>query len=72
MIHGITHLCLDVTDIHAEYERLRAAGMRFHCPPIEYGTRKTTNGRDPDGNVIEIHEVLSRSHPVFLERLHPG
>ena len=30
--HGYTHLCFDVTDLDAEYERLRAAGMVFHCP----------------------------------------
>jgi glyoxylase I family protein len=35
--HGITHLCLDVGDIQAEYERLKAAGMVFHCPPQDMG-----------------------------------
>ncbi len=33
--HGLTHICLDVTDLDAEYERLRAAGMRFHAPPLD-------------------------------------
>src|SRR5882724_8782574 len=36
--HGITHLCLQVSDIDAEYARLSAAGMRFHCPPQQAGT----------------------------------
>ena len=31
--HGITHICLEVRNSQAEYERLRAAGMRFHAPP---------------------------------------
>ena len=31
--HGYTHLCLDVTDIDAEFERLSANGMTFHGPP---------------------------------------
>jgi catechol 2,3-dioxygenase-like lactoylglutathione lyase family enzyme len=64
--HGITHLCLDVTDIDAEYARMRDAGMRFHCPPVDYGAWRTTYGRDPDGNVVEIQEVLDPNHPVAL------
>ena len=52
--HGITHVCLQVTDIEAEYERLRAAGMQFHCPPQEVGDLVATYGRDPDGNVVEL------------------
>lgn len=65
--HGLTHICLDVTDIDAEYERLVAAGMRFHCPPIDYGLVKTTYGRDPDGNVIEIQEILDPNNPMVLD-----
>ena len=55
---GITHLCLDVTEVDAEYERLSAAGMTFHCPPqdVAPGVR-TTYGRDPDGNVVELQQV---------------
>ncbi len=54
--HGITHICLQVEDIHSEYDRLRAAGMRFHCPPQAQDTGFVTYGRDPDGNVIELLE----------------
>ncbi len=63
---GITHICLDVTDLDAEYARLRAAGMVFHCPPQDAGDIRTTYGRDPDGNVIELQEVLSASSPIAL------
>jgi len=57
--HGITHLCLQVTDIQKEYERLKAAGMVFHCPPQDGGRGlRVTYGRDPDGNVVELLEVL--------------
>ncbi len=57
--HGITHVALAVTDIDAEYERLRSAGMHFHCPPVQLGRRaKATYGRDPDGNVVELLEYL--------------
>ena len=29
--HGITHLCLQVSDIDGEYERLKAAGICLQC-----------------------------------------
>jgi catechol 2,3-dioxygenase-like lactoylglutathione lyase family enzyme len=64
--HGITHLCLDVTDLDAEYERLSAAGVRFHCEPQDLGAGvRTTYARDPDGNVVELQE-LSPAHLVSL------
>jgi glyoxylase I family protein len=64
--HGITHLCLDVTDIQAEYERLVAAGMTFHCPPQNLGAAWATYGRDPDGNVVELQEVVDHKSPMYL------
>ena len=64
--HGITHICLDVTDVKAEYERLVAAGMTFHCPPQDLGAAWATYGRDPDGNVIELQEVVDTSSPMYL------
>ena len=65
--HGITHICLDVTDVETEYERLKAAGMIFHCPPQEFeeGIR-ATYGRDPDGNVVELLEVRDAKNPIAL------
>lgn len=66
--HGITHICLDVTDLSAEYERLKAAGMVFHCPPQDLGSAvRTTYGRDPDGNVLELQEVLDPDNPIALD-----
>ncbi len=57
--HGITHLCLEVTELDAEYQRLSDAGMRFHCAPIDAGEVgvRAVYGRDPDGNVVELLEV---------------
>ena len=53
--HGINHICFAIDDIDAEYARLVAAGMRFHCEPLDVGGGLTlTYGRDPDGNVIEL------------------
>ena len=65
--HGITHICLDVTDVDAEYERLTAAGMRFHCPPQDLGGSRVTYGRDPDGNVVELQEVLDPASATALD-----
>ena len=55
--HGITHFCITVEDIDHEYERLKAAGARPHCSPIDFGTATTTYVRDPDGNVLELLEL---------------
>lgn len=55
--HGITHFCIEVSDIDQEYERLKSAGVYFHCEPIDFsGMVKATYGRDPDGNVFELLE----------------
>jgi glyoxylase I family protein len=67
---GITHLCFDVVDLDAEYERLSQAGMTFHCPPQDVGAGiRTTYGRDPDGNVVELQEVASGEHSIALPPL---
>ena len=57
--HGYTHICLEVEDIDLEYERLQAGGMTFHAPPQEaLGNMRAIYGRDPDGNVIELLEIV--------------
>jgi len=69
---GYTHFCVDVTDIDFEYNRLKGLGMTFHCPPpskelLGEGPIRATYGRDPDGNVIEIQEVLDKDFPFYLK-----
>jgi len=54
--HGITHICLEVTDIHSEYQRLCDAGMFFHSEPKSQDGSSMVYGRDPDGNVVELIE----------------
>lgn len=55
---GITHICIEVTDIDSEYQRLRDAGVSFHCAPVDFdGLAKATYGRDVDGNVFELLEI---------------
>jgi len=67
---GIRHLCFDVLDIDAEYERLRAAGVEFFSAPQSmYGFLRSVYGRDPDGNIFELQEILIRDHPQSLDRL---
>lgn len=59
--HGITHFCVWVTDLEGEYARLKAAGVRFHCPPQYYqGKAIATYGRDPDGNIFELLELIAK------------
>ena len=67
--HGYTHFCIDVTDIDAEYERLTNAGVKFNISPPDFegGDIRATYGRDPDGNIIEIQQILNKDHAFYLD-----
>jgi catechol 2,3-dioxygenase-like lactoylglutathione lyase family enzyme len=70
--HGYTHFCIDVVDIDAEYERLSKSAMTFHAPPPtvdELGQRRlrAIYARDPDGNIVELQEVLDPDVPFGLD-----
>jgi catechol 2,3-dioxygenase-like lactoylglutathione lyase family enzyme len=54
--HGITHICLQVRNLHEEHDRMKAAGMQFMSPPLTQDTGYVVYGRDPDGNVVELIE----------------
>jgi len=54
--HGISHIALEVKDISSEYNRMKAAGMRFHSKPMPQESGFMVYGRDPDGNVVELIE----------------
>jgi glyoxylase I family protein len=57
--HGFTHICLEVSDIDSEYLRLKEAGMTFHeAPPEAVSGMRAIYGRDPEGNVIELLEII--------------
>lgn len=64
--HGHTHIAFDVVDIDAEYQRLKDAGVDFHAPPQDFGHLKATYGRDPDGNVFELQELLNPEDPACI------
>jgi glyoxylase I family protein len=57
---GLRHICFDVTDVQGEYERLLAAGVEFISPPQYMPGAEviTVYARDPEGNVVELQELL--------------
>ena len=59
--YGISHFCLEVSNVQHAYEKLTTAGVIFHCPPQAFGNMKATYARDPDGNVIEFLELPNGS-----------
>lgn len=57
---GISHIAFTVHDIEDAYNKLHKAGVVFNAPPqlSPDGYAKVTFCRDPDGNLIELVEVL--------------
>ena len=53
---GIPFNSFAVHDIHAEYERLRAAGVVFTQPPVAMGPVTTAVLDDTCGNLIQLHQ----------------
>ena len=54
MQDGIPFTSFAVDDIHAEYERLRSAGVQFSQPPVEMGPVTTAVLEDTCGNLIQL------------------
>lgn len=54
---GITHIALHCPDILVAKDQLAAAGIPLSGGPIRFGPRaQGIFVRDPDGNVIELHQ----------------
>jgi lactoylglutathione lyase len=54
---GITHFALLCPDITAAKQRLEAAGIPLSGGPVRFGPgAQGIFVRDPDGNVIELHQ----------------
>jgi catechol 2,3-dioxygenase-like lactoylglutathione lyase family enzyme len=51
---GIPFTSFAVADVRAEYERLRAAGVRFTQPPVQMGPVVTAVFDDTCGNLLQI------------------
>ncbi|MBV9996741.1 MAG: VOC family protein [Caulobacteraceae bacterium] len=60
--YGYTHLAFDVSDTDAVCERLKKAGIEFHCDVMAVYGVKTVYGRDPFGNVFELQQVVAEEH----------
>ena len=67
--HGITHLCFDVVDIDAEFDRLVALGMSFSRRAPDGSRLRAIYGRDPDGNIVELQEVFDEAIPFHFSHL---
>jgi glyoxylase I family protein len=67
---GYTHFCIDVTDIENDIEHLKRCGMTFNDREFfDVGHVKTLYGYDPEGNVIEIQQVVAADAGMRLEDL---
>jgi len=67
---GIRHLAFDVTDLKSEYERLKAAGTTFVSEPQLLANVGVLSvyARDPDGNILELQELLPNSSVPRMSR----
>jgi catechol 2,3-dioxygenase-like lactoylglutathione lyase family enzyme len=61
---GAVHVCFQVDDINAAYEKMTAAGVVFNHPPIELGPHSGELAgywfvyfRDPDGIQLELFQL---------------
>src|SRR5258706_3370060 len=54
MRDGIPFTSFAVDDVHAEYERLRSAGVQFTQPPVEMGPGTTAVLEDTCGDLIQL------------------
>ena len=66
--HGLIHFCFYCDDVFAEYDRLRGLGMEFACPPGGSAATRATYGRDCDGNVVELLQIVDESCGFAFDR----
>jgi catechol 2,3-dioxygenase-like lactoylglutathione lyase family enzyme len=64
---GSTHVCIDVPDLQAAYDDLRAKGIEFLAPPLHVDDGPLTGCsfvyfKDPDGVTLELFESAG-NHP---------
>lgn len=69
---GYTHVCFEVDDTVAEYERLSRQGVEFISEPLQTETNVVVFGRDPDGNLFELMQFLNEDDQMSLDRLDFG
>lgn len=54
---GVPFTSFAVEDVHAEYDRLRAAGVVFTQPPVKMGPVTTAVLDDTCGNLIQLAQM---------------
>ncbi|MFN8528827.1 MAG: VOC family protein [Anaerolineae bacterium] len=54
---GIPYTAFQVADIHAEYARLTALGVKFTMEPTNMGTTTAAVFDDTCGNLIQLYEL---------------
>lgn len=64
---GSAHVCIDVPDVHAAYEDLRAKGIEFLAPPLFIADGPLAGCsfvyfKDPNGVTLELFESAG-DHP---------
>jgi glyoxylase I family protein len=67
--YGYTHICFDVTDADAVWERMSKLGITFPRRPVDAGLVKLIYGKDPDGNLIEIQEIVAQDERIAFKNL---
>lgn len=58
---GFTHVAFTVDDLDDTYTKMKSSGVPFNAPPQRApdGGAKVTFCRDPEGNYLELVEVLT-------------
>lgn len=64
--HGFSHVCFDSDDVIADHKRLAAAGVVFNAEPIDVGPMRIAYCRDPDGNFVELQQIIDATSELAL------
>jgi predicted enzyme related to lactoylglutathione lyase len=51
---------LATDDVDADWKRLKAAGVEFVESPTDYGQLRIATLKDPEGNLIQLLQPISR------------
>ena len=66
--HGISHIALEVPDVHAAHKALTDAGYVATVLPTDLGVHITFYVRGPDGEILEVLEERG-SDPATMRAL---
>ena len=60
-LEGITHFAVCTDDYQADYDHLKANGVKWNAEPFGEAPSRFAYGRDPFGNVFELLEHVPGS-----------